>query len=784
MLKLEEGWLTVLLICALCFIAAAGVEACQWTDGLWTAWATGLFGIFAGLVLAKSMFDGKTAALFATAYGLCCVGFFVGFLLPGDWHARSVGLVVRMSTFFSKLLFGGSSRDSLPFPVLIASLFWLMGVVGAWMMFRRHSVWPAILPYGLMLVINMYYYQGPVDLNVHLALFALVSLLLLGHTSLLLREREWRSASVVFNPELRFEFLRAGLVVAVAGTFVAWATPGIQASPLAASVWQQSTGYWSNVRETWMRLFTTLRGYGQATSDYYGDSLSLGGPSVLSDVPIMDVSVNVVQGQSEINLTGTPPRYYWRATAYERYQKGQWTLGDDSTFRELQADAPILPLAPYLLRRDVSAAFSMRTTSTSRLYVVPQPRLISLANKISVIYTVLTAPNDSVDPSVARARDVLTGNNRTYRAIGSMSVADVESLRNAGADYPLWVTQHYLQLPPEITERTRQLAHEIVDNANARTPFDLAQAVTDWLRANITYDTQIQAPPAGREPVDWLLFTSRRGYCNYYASAEVIMLRILGIPARLAVGFSEGSYEAPTSPNAVGTYHVLEKNAHAWVEAFFPDYGWVEFEPTVSEAPLIRPARGSSGAGLGGTGAAPTPVPPDERERQGNNPAAGLGLLIGGIDWASIGRTVALVAGVVLVIAILGLSLLLRLGLLGWESLGTVGVWAMRSQRQPVPSPIGAIYLRLERAARWLSVSLPPALTPHERAEAVSQLVPPARPGVETITAQYVQEKYSGRPGDVGSAKAAWRFIRFKVWREGLRRFILSFVKDDETPGR
>ena len=785
MVKLEEGWLTVLLICALCFIAAAGVEACQWTDGLWTAWATGLFGIVAGLALAKSQFDAKTAVLFATVYGLFCVGFFIGFLLPGDWHARSVGLVMRMSSFISKLVYGGASRDALPFPVLIASLFWFMGVVAAWMMFRRHSVWPSILPYGLMLVINMYYYQGPVDLNVHLALFVIVALLLLGYTSLLHREREWRGASVAFNPEMRFEFLRAGLVVALAGTFVAWVTPGVQASPLAASLWQQSTGYWSNVRETWLRLFATLRGYGQTSSDFYGDLLALGGPSLLSDAPIMDVSLAVVQGEAETNLSTLPPRYYWRASAFERYQNGQWSLGDDNIFREMPADAPILPLAPYRLRRDISAVFTMRTTSTSRLYVVPQPRLISLANQLSVIYTVLIAPDNSVDPSVARSGAVLTGDRRTYRVVGSMSVADVGSLRGAGTDYPLWVTGHYLQLPPEITDRTRQLAHKIVDSANAQNPFDEAQAVTDWLRANITYDTQIQPPPAGTEPVDWFLFTSRRGYCNYYASADVILLRTLGIPARLAVGFSQGNYEAATSPNSMGTYHVQEKHAHAWVEVFFPAYGWVEFEPTVSEAPLVRPVTAPLPPAFGGAGAVPTLQPPQDRDRQKGYPANDLGALGGlGINWAAISQTVALVAGAVLLITGLSLALLLRLGLLGWESLGGVGTLAMRYGRQPLPSPIGAIYLRLERAARWLSVSLPPALTPHERAEAVSQLVPPARPGVEAITAQYVQEKYSGRPGDVQTARAAWRFIRFKVWREGLRRFILSFMKDDEAPGR
>jgi transglutaminase-like putative cysteine protease len=783
MFKLEEGWLTVLLICALSFIAAAGVEACQWADGLWTAWAAGFFGIVAGLALAKSLFDRKTAALLATVYGLFCVGFFIGLILPGDWHARSVSFVVRMSTFISTLVFGGVLRDPLPFSVLIASLFWLMGVWGAWMMFRRRSVWPAILPGGLMLVINAYYYQGPVDLSVHLALYALVSLLLLGHTSLLLREREWRNAGVAFNPEMRLEFLRAGLVVALAGTFVAWAAPTIQASPVAATLWQQTNGYWPTVRETWMRMFSSLRGYGQASSDFYGDLLALGGPSLLSDTPIMDVAVAALRGESETSLATAPARYYWRATAFERYQNGQWLLGEDGTFREVLPGAPVLPLAPYRLRRDVSAVFTMRVLSTSRLYVVPQPKLVSLANNTSAIYTVLTGLDNSVDPTVVRARDVLVGNRRIYRVVGSMSVADEDSLRRAGTDYPLWVTNHYLQLPPEITDRTRQLAHEISDSAGARTPYDQAQAVTNWLRANITYDTQIQAPPSGQEPVDWFLFTGRRGYCNYYASGEVILLRILGIPARLAAGFSQGDFEEPTNPVIAGTYHVKEKHAHAWVEAFFPDYGWVEFEPTVSEAPLIRPVRPAPVLNAGGTGNAPTPAPTEDLEKDHGPQAGGAEPLpTGGVNWAALVQTVALVTGLAVLVAAVGLGLLLRFGLLGLESLGTAGVWVMRYRHQATPSPIGAIYLRLERAARWLSVSLPATLTPHERAEAVSQLVPPARPGVETITAQYVQEQYSGHPANARSAQAAWRAIRFKVWREGLRRFVRSFIKDDEAP--
>lgn len=261
------------------------------------------------------------------------------------------------------------------------------------------------------------------------------------------------------------------------------------------------------------------------------------------------------------------------------------------------------------------------------------------------------------------------------------------------------------------------------------------------------------------------------------------MLRVLGIPARLAVGFAEGTYEEPANPGAAGVYHVQEKNAHAWVEAFFPNYGWVEFEPTTSEAPLVRPARAPAAPAAGATTRAPTPEPTEDKQKaQGAQPRGTTWFALSAGAWAAIGETAAIVAGLVLLVGGLSLGVLLRFGLLGWESLGPAGVWAMRYRRQSIPSPIGAIYLRLERAARWLSLSLPANLTPHERAEAVSRQVPPARPGVEAITAQYVQEQYSGHPADAQSALSAWRAIRFKVWREGLRRFVRSFAKDDETP--
>ena len=80
-----------------------------------------------------------------------------------------------------------------------------------------------------------------------------------------------------------------------------------------------------------------------------------------------------------------------------------------------------------------------------------------------------------------------------------------------------------------------------------------------------------------------MLFDLKQGYCNYYASAMVVMLRTMGIPARMAAGFAQGTWN-----HGEQAFVVEERDAHTWVEVYFPGYGWVEFEPTAAQAPLNR----------------------------------------------------------------------------------------------------------------------------------------------------------------------------------------------------
>ena len=102
------------------------------------------------------------------------------------------------------------------------------------------------------------------------------------------------------------------------------------------------------------------------------------------------------------------------------------------------------------------------------------------------------------------------------------------------------------------------------------TQYDMVAALTGYLQSNYRYSLQLGHVPPGVDPVDWFLFDVKIGYCEQFATAETLMLRSLGIPARLATGYSTGAYD-PVLNQAV----VRERDAHAWVEVWFPGDGWV-----------------------------------------------------------------------------------------------------------------------------------------------------------------------------------------------------------------
>ncbi len=151
-------------------------------------------------------------------------------------------------------------------------------------------------------------------------------------------------------------------------------------------------------------------------------------------------------------------------------------------------------------------------------------------------------------------------------------------------NYPPHVSVLYLQLP-RLDPRIPQLARRITSDADSN--YARARAVERYLRENFGYTLEL---PGEREPdpLAHFLFERKKGHCEYFASSMTILLRTLGIPARVVNGFRGGEYNDLT-----GSYVVREREAHSWVEAYFPEYGWVTFDPTPA-GPASGPANGWS----------------------------------------------------------------------------------------------------------------------------------------------------------------------------------------------
>lgn len=144
-------------------------------------------------------------------------------------------------------------------------------------------------------------------------------------------------------------------------------------------------------------------------------------------------------------------------------------------------------------------------------------------------------------------------------------------LRNAPRIFPNPILATYLQLPP-LDPRIPQLARQIT--AGLHSEYDKAVNVRNYLMAHYSYTLDLSGPPV-EDPLANFLFVRRSGHCEYFASAMTVLLRAQGIPARYVTGFLPGEYN-----DLAGDYIIRASDAHSWVEVYFPDYGWITFDPT------------------------------------------------------------------------------------------------------------------------------------------------------------------------------------------------------------
>lgn len=339
----------------------------------------------------------------------------------------------------------------------------------------------------------------------------------------------------------------------------------------------------------------------------------------------------------------------------------------------------------------------------------------------------------------------------TYTVTSLLTNATEQDLQSAPTGYPDWVQERYLELPSSVTDRTVRLTRELATGVS--NPYDQAKIIERFLRAHISYDLNVGVPPEDADIVDYVLFELKRGYCEYYASAMTVMMRILGIPAKTVVGYFPADYD-----QEAGGYLYRQENAHAWTEVYFPGYGWIPFEPTAA-----RPASSLESSQTAPT-PTPTPVPTVAPESRQATPPIETSPIVeqdvqdgpdvvpettpesDGISWPAIAMVMAAAFAI-----------------------GTLAIWFAftRSPATESRSLFGAL-LRWGRAG---GVRSDPASTPREYARSFGRKYPDLAGDASEIVDVYERQRYGGTaPGSSSIRRATHALARLK--RQLLRRVL------------
>ena len=291
----------------------------------------------------------------------------------------------------------------------------------------------------------------------------------------------------------------------------------------------------------------------------FSDSVRLGEIARVKLNPqvVMRVRAEVPPGQE-------PSRLRWRGVTFNYYDGQSWSeTGPGAREVERVGDGfRVEQLVSREQRRGLTRqTFYLEPLSINTIFAAPRPVWA---------HGVPALARDAGDGLWA-ARP--TGRPLTYTVYSDTRPATEEALRaDNSRHYPAEVRQRYLQLPEDRDRRIDELAAELARGAGAQ--LEIARRVEQHLRTAYDYSLDLERT-TDDDPLADFLFNFRKGHCEYFATAMTILLRARRVPARLVNGFQTGEYSEVSE-----AYTVRQSDAHSWVEVYFPEHGWVAFDPT------------------------------------------------------------------------------------------------------------------------------------------------------------------------------------------------------------
>ncbi|HKV89147.1 MAG TPA: transglutaminase domain-containing protein [Candidatus Dormibacteraeota bacterium] len=572
---LGDGHLVAFIIVALLTLSIANSTAtAQWVTGI---------GVITLIALAGAVSLGILAILPVPWAGGLGLGMLAGpvIALVVAWPALHAAhptdtLDLRLiGTWAGRVSDGSAASDPSFYLFLICWLMWVTGAWLSWCVLRWRKPMLGLIPGAAAFATNVLNF--PTNQNGYtlaMLVFTLALLLWSNYTSSIANANR---ARVRLTGDAKWDFWESGLV-AMAGLIVV----GILLPPM--STVDKTVDLESSMFSNWATLQQRLSHPGIFNSSPGGGGTTGFSTDVKLSGPLQRTRDIVFEYTIVGDYAG--PRYF-RGVDVTLTQNGEWRYAGVGLHDAISKNQTPQYGEEYQKLALAGFNIKMLRPPIGNSDILFYPGQLERVDRQSLV-TQVPLPA-GLDPNVLKSIDRLSSlqpgtSAGSYKVYDWSSTATIGELRAAGTGYPDWV-QPFMTLspdyrPPDVLAKIHDLAVQVVTQAKldpaTASPYDIASAIEAYLRSNqFSYTLIPPVTPDGVDTMDYFLFTSHKGYCEYFATAMGDMLRSLGIPTRLVNGFGPGQFDS-----TVNSYVVRGEDAHTWVEVYFPSYGWIPFEPT------------------------------------------------------------------------------------------------------------------------------------------------------------------------------------------------------------
>lgn len=729
---LADGWFVLLLLAVAVYSVTIAVIDANWVSHSRVLLASPVVGLLLGVFVAKVP-RVPQSILHLTA---CLVGCWIAVLLTSAFafHASWFAVLVSLQA----VLVGGLANIGMPHGQQIIFFFYLcflcffLGYFGSWLVYRARLPWLVAFVYCSIMLVNLNYVKQDLTLVFLVLLCSL--LLLIARVHLTSQVMQWKRDGLRTDSAWLRSISGRCMQIASLLTLVT-----LLLSPILPMVSQPQSGvdFWNALDNAWNNILTghvSLQNLGAITKEYQPPADFFGNQLVITG------SVRLPTGQVLTYTSSNGPQYLEGFT-YNQFDGHTWTSNIDATSGQMYGPNETLQQdIPQTGYTQVNTAVTMThppQEAKNYIFAPAQPTMFDVA---TVVYS------DNTAAAWTQASPLVT--SEEYHVTSEVPPADPKVYANIPLplnDTAAWnqdpnngmLTAAYLRVPNDLSPKVRQTLNSWTNGITDT--YGVLKALEAHLsdQNSFTYSVDNPPVPVNVDAVDWIL-TTHKGYCTYYASAMSIMARMLGIPTRIVSGFSQGHYDRQHK-----VWVVNGDDAHSWVQAYLPNFGWISFDPTPGFAPTIIQNKPTPTATKTPTHPVPTTTPVSKK------PVTPPTHTSGGTRGSGPLNPSLFLAFSMTTLVLSLLFLLFAIGSYWWRTLYANSTF------------VSGMFWRLCYLARFLGIAPKSWQTPYEYSRTLSKYAPQQAGLLHHLTHLFVRERWGTpqqalHPQEIESAQKLW----------------------------